>query len=384
VIRIGIAGAGAIAAVHMDAFALFPDRCRVVAICDTFPEKAAGLAASRELDAKVFPSIDAMLADGNVDVVSVCLPPSVHAQVAVKAMQRGKHVICEKPMASSLEECDLMIAAAKENNVHLCVVCQNRFKTPMQRTLTLLKGGMLGKVLSAEFKSLWWRGENYYDLWWRGTWEKESGGCLMSHSVHYIDLMQMFLGMPDSVCGSIRNIAHDNSQCEDYGFAVFDYRGIPVSFLSSLENHGEEQSIHFDCERASCSIPWSVEAVQPLGNGFPAKNEPLAESLRKAYESVPSLLLEGHPAQLLNFLKTITGEEALAVSAEEERNTIEIIMGIYKSSVTGSVVSFPLDKDDPFYTKEGFVSRMPHFHEKTRTVANLQTGPITLGRNMGE
>lgn len=162
----------------------------------------------------------------------------------------------------------------------------------------------------------------------------------MSHSVHYIDLMQMFLGMPDSVCGSIRNIAHGNSQCEDYGFAVFDYRGIPVSFLSSLENHGEEQSIHFDCERASCSIPWSVEAVQPLGNGFPAQNEPLAESPRKAYESVPSLLLEGHPAQLLNFLKTITGEEALAVSAEEERNTIEIIMGIYKSSVTGNVVLF--------------------------------------------
>ena len=112
-----------------------------------------------------------------------------HAPIAIKALRAGKHVICEKPMAGSLEECDQMIKAADENGKLLSIVAQNRYKTPHMKTKQLLDAGAIGPVLFATINSFWWRGENYYDLWWRGTWEKEGGGVLVNQSVHQLDLL---------------------------------------------------------------------------------------------------------------------------------------------------------------------------------------------------
>ena len=147
-------------------------------------------------------------------MVSVCLPPSAHCEAAIHALNHGCHVLVEKPMASSLEECDKMIRAAGENNRLLSVVCQNRFKTPMERVHRMLEEGTGGRVTHAIVNSLWWRGENYYDLWWRGTWESECGGSFTSHSVHHIDLLQWMMGMPESVMACMRNVGHHNSELE--------------------------------------------------------------------------------------------------------------------------------------------------------------------------
>lgn len=383
IIKIGIAGAGAIAAVHIDSFLLFGDRCRITAICDSFPDKAKELAEKKCLNAKVFSSYEDML-DSDIDMVSICLPPDVHATMSIKAMDKHKHVICEKPMASSLEECDAMIEAARRNNVVFTSICQNRFKTPVQKVLAMLRKESAGKLLSADFKSLWWRGKNYYDIWWRGTWAQECGGCFKSHSVHYLDLMQMFLGMPSSVMATMGNVWHDNSECEDLGYALFDYNGVPVIFTSSLVNHGEEQNIHFDCEKASLNIPLQIKSFKPLSNGFPEENSKEIEKLQNEYEGLPDLKIEGHPAQLLNFLKAISGEEELKSTAQDGRKTIELIMGIYKSSASGMRTAFPIQPDDHVYTKSGLIEMMPHFHEKTRSVDNFTCSEITLGRNMGK
>ena len=195
-LNIAILGTGAIADSHIRSYLKFPHQCRVVALVDLFPDKAREKAARHGLEAAVFKDRAQLLAEADFDAVSICLPPFEHAPASVELLRAGKHVLVEKPMATCLQECDQMLAAARASGCLLSVVAQNRFKTPMMKLKQVLDAGLLGRVLHAQVDSFWWRGGNYYDLWWRGTWDKEGGGCTMNHAVHHIDLFQWMMGLP--------------------------------------------------------------------------------------------------------------------------------------------------------------------------------------------
>lgn len=174
--RLGVAilGAGNIASAHIEGYQSLSHLCRIQALCDIYPEKAHALAETFGLTGVTVTDAYATLLDrADIHLVSLCLPPSLHAQAAVDFLRAGKHVICEKPMASSLQECDQMIAAQKESGKILSIISQNRFRTAPMRMKALLEKGLLGDVYFARVNSMWWRGSNYYNLWWRGTWEKE-------------------------------------------------------------------------------------------------------------------------------------------------------------------------------------------------------------------
>jgi len=383
-IGVMIAGAGAIAAVHADAYAQFGNLCTIVAVCDVFEEKAKELVAAKGLKAKTFSDYREALKLPEVDAVSVCLPPSLHAEVAVAALSSGKHVLCEKPMAGSLEECDAMVKAADISGKILSAVAQNRFKTPNQKVQRLLRDKIAGEVLLAVVNSLWWRGENYYDLSWRGTWEKEGGGCVLNHAVHHIDLLLWMLGKPQSVSAVIGNVGHDNSQCEDFASAVLSYPGAVAQLNANLLTHDEEQELVFQCKKARLSVPWKPFASKALENGFPEIDDGTRAAVDAAYQALPSLTTEGHPAQIRNFLAAIRGEEDLLIDGRQGRDTIELITAIYKSACTKSAVELPIASGDPFYKKGGLAALMPHFHEKTRNVDHLKmSAPISLGRDVG-
>lgn len=382
---IAIIGAGAIADVHIQAYLKFPELCRVRAVCDLYPQKAQELIDRYGLDAQACEDCHQALEREDIDAVSICLPPSAHAQTAVESLNAGKHVICEKPMAGSLEECDQMIRAAQENGRLLSVVAQNRYKTPNQKVKKLLEEGAIGPVLFGTINSLWWRGENYYDLWWRGTWEKESGGCVTNHAVHHIDLMQWMLGMPQWVSAVITNVGHSNSQCEDAAVAVMGYPGSMVQLTASLVTHNEAQEIIFQGRKGGISVPWQASASKALPNGFPEPDTDQVDALNRRYKELPDLELEGHPAQIGNFLNAILGREKLEIDGLQGRNTIELIAAIYKSAATGQRVDLPISDQDVFYKKGGIAATMPHFHEKTKSVENFQaTKPISLGRDVGK
>ncbi|PKL06452.1 MAG: oxidoreductase [Spirochaetae bacterium HGW-Spirochaetae-9] len=380
---IGIIGSGAIASVHVESYERYAAECEVKAVCDTFKAKAEDLIAGKALNAAAYDDYKKLLSDPAVEAVSICLPPSTHASVTIDALKAGKHVLVEKPMASSLEECDLMIEAARASGKVLAVVSQNRYKTPVAKLKTMLDEGAIGKVVYASFDSLWWRGQVYYDLWWRGTWAQESGGSFMSHAVHYLDLMHMIFGMPATVSATITNINHDNSECEDLGFVVFNYGDKIVHFTSSLVSHGERQSITVEGEKGSIGVPWTVSACSPLPNGFPKENEEAKAALEHRYREIPDLPAEGHDAQIANFLRAIEGKEPPAVDGLEGRRTMELIVAIYKSSTMGGPVSLPIASTDAFYRKETMIASMPKFHEKKKSVDNFSESKITLGRDLG-
>jgi len=381
---IAIIGAGAIANVHADAFLQHKDRCQVRVVSDLFVEKAQEMIDSKGLTGAVACKDyqDVILRD-DIDVVAICLPPKTHCEVAVAALEAGKHVLVEKPMATSLEECDKMIEAARKSGKLLSPVAQNRYKTPNHKVHELLESKQAGRPLHITVNSLWWRGPNYYDIWWRGTWDTECGGCVTSHAVHHLDLLQWFVGMPKSVTAVISNVGHDNSECEDVGIAIFEYEGMLAQLTVSLVSHDEEADIILQTDKARVSVPWKPVSSKPLPNGFPQPNQEAVDALQSAYDALPELGMEGHPAQIGNFLRAIAGEEELLIDGVEGRKTMELIMAIYKASVTRTPVTLPIKGDDPFYRHETMAAQMPHFHEKTRSIENFADNTITLGRDVG-
>lgn len=387
---IAIVGAGAIAGIHLDAYREFSGDCEIRAVCDIYEEKAADLLEKKGISgARVYRNLEQAIqvegtGEGGINVVSICLPPSLHCDETVKALNSGCHVLVEKPMASSLEECDRMIQASESSKKLLSVVCQNRFKTPMQRIHRMIESGVAGPVTHAIVNSLWWRGENYYDLWWRGTWESESGGCFTSHSVHHIDLLQWMMGMPESVMACMRNVGHHNSELEDVGVAVFQYPHAMAQLTTSIVDYGEDQELIFQTGKGKLSIPWKPAASKPLPNGFPEEDTKTLKELETAYQAIPEMKREGHEAQIENFLRAIAGEEELLIGGEEGRKAIELIAAIYKSSVLECPVKLPLSPGDAFYRKSSMVPMMPHFFEKTKSVENFEKTEITLGRDVGK
>lgn len=383
-LKVAIIGTGAISPSHIEAYLQFKDRCKIVALCDLYPEKAEVRRDQYGLEAKIAHDYKELLQDG-IDLVSICMPPYVHAQVAVDFLNAGSHVIVEKPMAASLKECDDMIEAARINGKVLSVIAQNRFRNPIMKLKQVLDSGLAGKILHAQVDSFWWRGHSYYDLWWRGTWEKEGGGPTLNHAVHHIDGLLWMLGRPSHVQAYMANVAHDNAEVEDLSIAMMKYpNGALGQLTSSVVHHGEEQQYIFQGQYAQISAPWRVTASTSLPNGFPDRDLELEEKIQKYYDELPDLPYEGHTGQIDNVLSAIEHGTPVLIDGEDGRSTLELIMSIYQSASMGENVQLPLQKNDPFYTQEGAQLNVPYFYQKGKSIENFEDGKITTGSNYGE
>ena len=258
-INAAIVGTGSISNLHIRGLLDFPERCRIVALCDIYPEKAEAIKEKYKLtDARVFSSHKDMLASGlKIDLVHVSTPPYVHASISIDAMDAGCNVLVEKPMAASVEECDRMLEAEARNGVVLGVIAQNRFRNGVYKLKKILDSGLAGKMRFAQVNSAWWRAHCYYDLWWRGTWEKEGGGPTLNHAVHHIDMLNWLAGKaPTTVFSMLSNVMHDNAEVEDISVACVKYDDNSMAeILSSVVHHGEEQTLTFQCEKAKIAAP---------------------------------------------------------------------------------------------------------------------------------
>ena len=228
--------------------------------------------------------------------------------------------------------------------------------------------------------SLWFRGHSYYDLWWRGTWEKEGGGCTLNHAVHHIDMLGWMMGMPDRITSILANTGHDNAEVEDLSVSVAEYPGALAVVTASVVDHGEDQALIFQCEKAKLAFPYSVFASETQPNGFPLAepDEAFKMNAERFLKQIPPLTYEMHTGQLENILKALENDEEPAITGEDGRKTIELITAIYKSGSTRQTVMLPISRNDSFYTVEGIRAAVPHFHEKTKSVEN-QSGELSFG-----
>ncbi|MCZ4066411.1 Gfo/Idh/MocA family oxidoreductase [Microbacterium sp. H37-C3] len=369
--RIGIIGTGGIASAHIGGYLAFPGECEIVALADVMPGKAAQKAEEFGLrDAAGYDDPLRMIAEADLDLVSISTPPSTHAALSIAALDGGVNVLVEKPMAPSLEECDAMLAAQERSGKVLSVVAQNRFRDDLATLKTVVDSGLLGPISFVRVDSAWWRGLPYYDLWWRGTWEKEGGGCTLNHAIHHIDLLLWLLGRPMEVTAMLANAQHDNSEVEDLSVAVLRYERGLAQLTSSVVHHGEEQEIVIQGANARVSQPWRVIAERADGGGFPAQggDPELVAAIEAVVTAREPLAHTGHAGQIGDLLAAIREGRAPVADGRDGRNAIEVVSAIYKAGIERTFVDLPIPADDPYYRAGQLVERAPRFYEKQRSL----------------
>lgn len=218
-IRFALIGCGRIAerhALHIQNLA------QLVAVCDVVEEKASALA--KQYAVPYYLSVETLLEQaGTIDVVVICTPNGLHAQQAVLSMQKGYHVLVEKPMAIHSTDCEKMVEASVTSGKQLFTVVQNRFNPPVLAVKDALDSGMFGKVYSIQLTCFWNRNADYYVNSWKGT-KHLDGGTLFTQFSHFIDLLYWFFGDVKNIHAISKNAAHEELiEFEDAGVVALEF-----------------------------------------------------------------------------------------------------------------------------------------------------------------
>lgn len=337
--KVAIVGFGFMGKTHYGAW----KKCRgakVVAVCDSnlaqltakVTGNIKGAADNAELpkSVKVWADFGEMLAAGGVDVVDITLPTPLHARMSIAALKAGCHVLCEKPMALSLKDCDAMLAAAKRAKRRLLVAQCVRFFPEYAKLAEIVRGGRYGKVVAADFTRFMsapkWSPKG-------GSWlldESKSGGLYVDAHVHDADYLVSLFGLPKSVLST----AHRSA------------RGY-VDHLTTAYEYADGKVVTADCSfAASDALLWDAaarvfleKATVYLGPAYkapltvyPEGGKPFAPKLAKA---------SGYEAEVKYFLSLVEDPKARAttLTADDAREAIDLVLKERKSAETGRKVA---------------------------------------------
>src|SRR5689334_243687 len=221
-LKTGIIGTGKVAHLHAAALADLEESDFTAACNVNF---AGGRAFAETYGVRAYSNVREMVRDGGVQAVTVCTPHPLHAAAAIAAARAGAHVIVEKPLASSLVDCDVMIRAAAESGVKLAMISQRRLYAPVERIKQAIEEGRLGRPVLGTVNMLGWRDRAYYESNpWRGTWRGEGGGVLVNQAPHQLDILQWLMGPVEELSGYWANLNHPYIEVEDTAVAVIRFR----------------------------------------------------------------------------------------------------------------------------------------------------------------
>ncbi|GIV07219.1 MAG: oxidoreductase [Fimbriimonadales bacterium] len=343
-VGVGIIGAGGIAAAHAKAYQMLGAKAHLIGVADIDEERARTFA--RRYAVPVWSSEDEdLLKRDDIQIVSLCLPHHLHAPIAIAALQAGKHVLVEKPLAISMEEADAMIRAAQRAKRRLGVVFQLRFESDVQRAHQVLEHGLIGKPFYAEISCLWWRRPMYYENTWRGKWATEGGGAVINQAIHHIDLLRYLLGTPTRVYAEIDTIAHQ-IEVEDWCLATLYWEGMKASFCAST-------CAELEADSSRMLILGSHGSIQMFPFRPHSRQEERLLQIGEACRTVPEQEIPGHTAEIHDFVFSVLEQREPRVPATEGRHALELITAIYQSAFTGDAVELPLTSDSPCYTTAG-------------------------------
>ena len=227
-IKFAIIGCGHIGKRHAEKMQPI-ENAELYAVCDAIEENAKSLA--ERFNCKYFTDYKEMIKDENINVITVCTPNGLHAEMSIDCMNAKKHVLCEKPMALDIAQADAMIKAEKENNVKLFIVKQNRFNPPIKFLKDMVKKNAFEKIYMITSNVFWNRGQEYYDqAKWRGT-KRLDGGTLFTQCSHFLDLMIWIGGEVKSVFAKMDTFNH-NIETEDTGVVTLKFANGAIGILN--------------------------------------------------------------------------------------------------------------------------------------------------------
>jgi len=344
----GIIGCGVIAPFHAKAIADLPN-ARLVAVADAVAKRARNVASDFGVDAL---EVDALLARPDIDVVCVCVPSGMHADVGARAAAAGKHLVVEKPIEVTLEAADRLIGACERHGVKLSVISQHRWDVGVQALKQLVDSGGLGRLILGDAIVKWYRTQQYYESGdWRGTLKLDGGGALMNQGVHYVDLLQWVMGPVERVFARTRTSAHLRIEVEDIAVAALSFANGAVGVLecSTAVYPGLPERLEVTGTGGSAIVEAGELKLRELkeekGETSPygGKVEASTHGAAPAAASNPAdISYAGHREQLRDFLSAIDTGRDPAIDGTEARKPLEIILAVYESARSGRDVMLPL------------------------------------------
>ena len=261
--KVGIVGLGKVARLHADALKEI-ENVAFTAACSRSLSKAESFAA--EYGATPFDNITSMIMESELDLVIICTPHPNHVEPTVEALEAGAHVLVEKPFASSLQDCDIMIDAARRTGLKLGVISQRRWYPPTLRVKNAIDQGKIGKPVLGTINMLGWRDEAYYESdQWRGSWDMEGGGVMVNQAPHQLDLFCWLMGPINEVYGHWDNLNHPYIEVEDTALAIVKFKNGAIGnivlsnsqkpgIFGKIQVHGENgASVGVQTERPATS-----------------------------------------------------------------------------------------------------------------------------------
>jgi predicted dehydrogenase len=337
----GIIGTGMVASRHAEAIDALP-HAHLVAVTDVVHESAT--AFGRAWGCSVEPGLPALLARDDIDVVSVCVPSGLHAEVGILAAGAGKHLVVEKPIDVTLAAADRLIDAARVAGVAMTVISQNRFAPGVVAARQLLDQGALGDLVFGGASTKWYRSQAYYDsAEWRGTWELD-GGSLLNQGIHYIDLLRWMMGPVAEVTAVFATRAHD-VEVEDVTVATlrFSSGAIGSVVTSTAIFPGFAQRLEVCGSAGTLIVEDNQLVMRSLMTDTPDRGRRTAELAAGTAELSSSgdarIVSPGHAAQLADFLAAIDEGRQPAVTADSGRAALEIVCAIYQAARQGHAVA---------------------------------------------
>ena len=344
--KYALIGCGRIAVNHIKA--ALNNKLDIVAVCDVLPEAMETLLAKHGLEKDVsikrYTDYQTMLAENDLQLVSIATESGIHAQIALDCIDAGVNVIIEKPMAMNMADAEEIIRRSEEKGVKVSACHQNRFNIAVQETRRALEAGRFGKLSHGSIHVRWNRNQGYYDQApWRGTWAQD-GGCLMNQCIHGIDLLRWMMGDEvDEVYGVTKQQFHDYLQCEDIGMAVVKFKNGAVGTIEGTVNvypKNLEETLYLFGETGTVKLGGTSTNNIDVWNfadesDADAKNKGLQEATSNVYGN-------GHTSLFADVIDAIQHGRKPYVDAVAGRNALEMILAIYKSQKTGQPVKLPL------------------------------------------
>jgi predicted dehydrogenase len=339
---------GGIGRSHIEeGYARMPDKFDLRVLCDLNEERLNSVADEFAVPRRST-SFDEVLAMGDIDIIDICTPPTLHFPQAMAALAAGKQVICEKPLVGSLAEIDQLAAAETKAPGRVMPIFQYRYGNGLQKAKRIIDLGLAGKPYLGTVETAWLRKADYYSVPWRGRWATELGGALVGHAIHSHDLLSYLMGNVASVFA--RTATRVNPiEAEDCAVASLVLESGALASLAVTLGSAKEISrlrlcfehVTFESSLAPYSPgddPWQIIPTSP-------EAEARFAAALKDWIPVASRF-EGLMASYYQALETAG---PLPVTVADARRSLELITALYHAAETGEPVSLPIGKDHPKY-----------------------------------
>jgi predicted dehydrogenase len=342
--RFGIIGCGSVADFHTEAIRQIED-ASLVAVSSRNESRAREVALREGCDWTA--DYRELLKRPDVDIVCVTTSSGSHAAIGLDALNAGKHLVVEKPIAMTAADALRLVDAAERRGLTLSVISQRRFEANNQAIKRVLDAGGLGRLLLAEMTLPYYRSQAYYDSAdWRGT-VLEDGGALMNQGIHGLDLLLWFAGDVSAVFGKTATQTH-RMEAEDLGLAIVTFENgafgtimastsIQPGFAATIALYGEKGTIKLE---GSSIVRWHVP-------GWDAPNWGATEVRYGGVSDPRSIVSDFHQSQLIDVMTSIETGAAPLVTGRDGFRAVELVELIYASAAAGAEIKVTKDGDGP-------------------------------------